>query len=310
MLKKLLKKSPLIVFLVRKIVQWKNTYILDTDIKKEKFIATKFRKRLGYDIEFNKIPETFNQKIQFRKLYDKNPLYAICADKYAVREYVKEKIGEEYLIPLYLVTDKLTEEQWSQLNAPFVIKPNHDSGTVEIVKDKIKVNAQKIITDINRFLKIDYGKISLEKYYSDIKERKIIVEKYLKDNIEDFKFHVFNMENETKIFIQIDRDRFQGHKRNIYDENFNKLDFKYIQGYEFFENDIKEEVSEEILAKMKELVKKLSQGFEYVRVDLYNVDGKIYFGEMTFCPESGFGDISPVEWDYKLGSYWNQKKLK
>lgn len=310
MLKKLLKKSPLIVFLVRKVVQWKNTYILNTDIKKEKFIAIKFKKRLGYDIEFNKTPETFNQKIQFRKLYDHNPLYSICADKYRVREYVKEKIGEEYLIPLYLVTDKLTEEQWSQLNAPFVIKPNHDSGTVEIVKDKNKVNAQKVITDINRFLKIDYGKISLEKYYTDIKERKIIVEKYLKDNIEDFKFHVFNMENETKIFIQIDRDRFQGHKRNIYDENFNKLDFKYVQGYEFFENDIKKEVSEEILAKMKELVKKLSQGFEYVRVDLYNVDGKIYFGEMTFCPESGFGDINPVEWDYKLGSYWNQKKFK
>ena len=89
MLKKLLKKSPLIVFLVRKIVQWKNTYILDTDIKKETFIAIKFKKRLGYDIEFNKMPETFNQKIQFRKLYDHNPLYSICADKYKVREYVK-----------------------------------------------------------------------------------------------------------------------------------------------------------------------------------------------------------------------------
>lgn len=310
MLRKILKKSPLIVYLVRKMVEWKNTNILNTDSKKENFISKKFSKRLGYNIDFNKTPETFNQKIQFRKLYDNNPLYAICADKYAVREFVKERVGEEYLIPIYLVTDKLTEEQWNKLEAPFVIKPNHDSGTVEIIKDKNKVDKKKVISDINRFLDIDYGKISLERYYSGIKNRKIIVEKYLKDNIEDFKFHVFNMENETKIFIQVDRDRFQGHKRNIYDEYFNKLDMKFVKNYEFFEKDIRKEVSEEILNKMKEIVKKLSYGFEYVRVDLYNVDGKIYFGEITFCPESGFGDITPIEWDYKLGSYWEQPKLK
>lgn len=310
MLKGLLKKSSFIVFIVRIIVQWKNINILSTDLKKERFISNKFKKRLGYEIDFNKEPETFNQKIQFRKLYDTNPLYSICADKYRVREYVKKKIGEEYLIPLYLATDKLTEEQWDKLSAPFVIKPNHDSGTVKIIKNKEKIDKRKVIRDVNRFLKIDYGKISLEKYYSSIKERKIIVEKYLKDNIEDFKFHVFNMKDETKIFIQVDRDRFQGHKRNIYDKNFNKLDVKFVKGYDFFTNDLKKEVSIEILNKMKILVKRLAQDFEYVRVDLYNVNGKIYFGEMTFCPESGFGDISPLEWDYKLGHYWEQSKLK
>lgn len=310
MIKKFLKQYPLMVYIVRALVQIKNTWILNTDLKKEKFIAKKFEDRLGYKIDFNKIPETFNQKIQFRKLYDNNPLYSVCADKYAVREYVKEKIGEEYLIPLYLSTDKLTEEQWDKLTAPFVIKPNHDSGTVEIIKDKEKIDRKKIIKNMNRFLNIDYGKISFEQYYSEIKDRKIIVEKYLKDNIEDFKFHVFNTKKETKIFIQVDRDRFKGHKRNIYDENLNKLDVKFVKNYEFFTEDIKKEISEELLNKMKVLVKKLSEGFEYVRVDLYNVDGKIYFGEMTFCPESGFGNINPVEWDYKLGNYWEQKKLK
>ena len=310
MLRKLLKKSPLIVYLVRRIVQWKNIYILNSIEKKEKFIKNKFEKRLNYKIDFNQVPESFNQKIQYRKLYDDNLLYAICADKYAVREYVKERIGEEYLIPLYLATNKLTEEEWDKLEAPFVIKPNHDSGTVEIVKNKENVNKKKIIKNMNRFLMIDYGNISLEKYYSKITSKKIIVEKYLKDNIEDFKFHVFNRKNETKIFIQVDRDRFQGHKRNIYDENLNKLDVKFVSSYDFFEKDIKEEISEETLKEMKEIVKKLSKDFEYSRIDLYNVDGKIYFGEITFCPESGFGDITPIEWDYKFGSYWEQPKLK
>ena len=112
---------------------------------KEKYINKQFKKYLGYEIDFNKEPETFNQKIQFRKLYDNNPLYSICADKYRVREYVKEKIGEEYLVPLYLVTDKLTEEQWDKLPNSFVAKANHDSGTVKIVKDKNKVDKKKII---------------------------------------------------------------------------------------------------------------------------------------------------------------------
>ena len=98
-----------------KIKQLYMKIFLNSTPQKEKYIKKKFKKELGYEIDFNKEPETFNQKIQFRKLYDNNPLYSICADKYRVREYVKEKIGEEYLIPLYLVTDKLTEEQWDKL---------------------------------------------------------------------------------------------------------------------------------------------------------------------------------------------------
>ena len=135
---------------------------------KEKYIKKLFKKYLGYEIDFNKEPETFNQKIQFRKLYDNNPLYSICSDKYRVREYVKEKIGEEYLVPLYLVTDKLTEEQWDKLPNSFVAKANHDSGTVKIVKDKNKVDKKKIIKELNMSLKFDYGVLSMEKYYSDI----------------------------------------------------------------------------------------------------------------------------------------------
>ena len=273
---------------------------------KEKYIKRKFKEKLGYEIDFNKEPETFNQKIQFRKLYDNNPLYSICADKYRVREYVKEKIGEEYLIPLYLVTDKLTEEQWDKLPNSFVAKANHDSGTVKIVKCKNKVDKKKVIKELNMSLKSDYGIISMEKYYGDI-PRKIIIEEYLGDNIQDYKFHHFSINEDDKMFLQIDGDRFIGHKRSIYDENLEKLPLKFVSKYPKLEMNMKELINKEKLEKMKEIVKKLGEDFNYSRIDLYLINEKIYFGEITFCAESGFGDFEPVEWDYKFGSYWKQK---
>lgn len=262
---------------------------------KEKYIKKQFKKHLGYEIDFNKEPETFNQKIQFRKLYDDNPLYSICADKYRVREYVKEKIGEEYLIPLYLVTDKLTEEQWDKLPNSFVAKANHNSGPVQIVKDKTKANKKEIIRELNNQLKLDYGILSMEKYYSNI-SRKIIVEKYLKDNIEDYKFNCFNSKK-----IILERVTKASELSNMYNPyTWEKLNF--TTG-----NIIDKKVYEKPknFEKMLEIVKELSQDFEYVRVDLYNVDGKIYVGELTFCESSGFGKFTNEEWDYIFGSYWN-----
>ena len=114
-LKNFLKKFYILRLLNLYHRQWILKTLYSTDEKKEKYIEKKFKENVGYEIDFSKKPKTFNEKIQFRKLYDKNPLYSICADKYRVREYVKNKIGEEYLIPLYLVTDKLTEEQWDKL---------------------------------------------------------------------------------------------------------------------------------------------------------------------------------------------------
>lgn len=281
-----------------KIKQLYMEIFLNSTSQKEKYIKKQFKKKLGYEIDFNKEPETFNQKIQFRKLYDNNPLYPICADKYRVREYVKEKIGEEYLIPLYLVTDKLTEEQWDKLPNSFVAKANHNSGPVQIVKDKNKVDKKKIIKELNNQLKIDYGIVSMEKFYSDI-PRKIIVEKYLKDNIEDYKFHCF--------------------KNEIYLERITKLNLGSMYDIKLWKNltfsigynvDKKVYIKPSNLNVMIEMGKKLSKDFEYVRVDLYNVEGKIYCGELTFCESSGFGKFTDESWDLKFGSYWEQKKLK
>lgn len=268
--------------------------------EKEKYTKKEFKKRLGYDIDFTKEPVTFNQKIQFRKLYDNNPLYAICSDKYRVREYVRNKIGEKYLIPLYLVTDKLTIDQWNKLPNSFVAKANHNSGPVQIVKDKTRVNAKTIIDELNNQLTIDYGIISMEKYYSNI-PRKIIVEKYLKGDIEDYKIHCFGNE---ELYIDICTRETGVTESILYDKNWQNLG---VTAGKLSDKKFDKPKNFNIMIK---IAKKLSEDFDYVRVDLYNIDGKIYFGELTFCENSGFGKFSDENWDYKFGSFWDQSKLK
>ena len=308
MIKKILKKYPLVVFLVRKIVQWKNTYILDTDEKREKFISYKFKNKVGKNIDFSKLPETFSEKIQFRKLYDNNPLFSLCADKYKVREYVKEKIGEEYLVPLYLVTDKLTKKQWEELPQSFVVKPSHDSATVVIVKDKEKINEQRIIKDMNRALKIDYGVVSMEKYYSDIKDKKIIVEKFLKNkgenDLKDYKFFCFDGKVE---YCQLIKNRSKEETIDFYDKNWNKQEFSGLSVTKISTNIEKKPRNYEL---MKILAEKLAKDFDFVRIDFYNVEDRVYFGEMTFCPASGFGKFIPEKWNYVIGNLWKQKDLR
>lgn len=277
---------------------------------KENYIKKQFKKHLGYEIDFNKEPETFNQKIQFRKLYDDNPLYSICADKYRVREYVKEKIGEEYLIPLYLVTDKLTEEQWEKLPNSFVAKANHNSGPVQIVRDKNKINKKEIIRELNNQLKLDFGVLSMEKYYSDI-PRKIIVEKFLENNgekdLRDYKFFCFN--GKVK-YCQLIKNRTIEETIDFYDKNWKLQEFigllNPINPIEKHSTTVNNKPKNYSL--MLELAEKLARDFDFVRVDFYNIDGKIYFGELTFCPASGIGTFIPEEWNYKFGSYWAKKK--
>ena len=199
-----------------------------SNYSKEKYIKKKFKENVGYEIDFFKSPKTFSEKIQFRKIYDNNPLYSICADKYRVREYVKGKIGEEYLIPLLLVTDRLTEEQWKKLPNQFVAKANHNSGPVQIIRDKSIAKKRDIIKELNNQLKLDYGILSMEKYYSDI-PRKIIVEKFLNDisekELKDYKFFCFN--GEVK-YCQLIKNRNTDETIDFYDINWAKRQFSKI----------------------------------------------------------------------------------
>jgi hypothetical protein len=245
-----------------------------------------------------KNPKTFNEKIQCRKLNYKNELYSLCADKYKVREYVKKLIGEKYLIPLLYSGENITKEDIDKLPNSFVIKTNNASKTNIIVLDKSKESIDSILIKVKKYLNKKFWYRSFEMFYKNI-DKRVIVEQLLlseKNKIpDDYKFHVFK----NKIIIQIDTDRFENHKRAFYDENWNKLD--YSLGFEKNNKSIKEPQN---LKEMIKIAKNLSKDFEYVRVDLYNVDGKIYFGELTFTHGSGYEKFVPYEMDYEWGSYW------
>lgn len=306
MMKQILRKVDIrIVFIIKYFNILKNKIILSNNKIAERYLELKYFNKVGKRFRFSDEKKVFTQKIQVRKLYPETSLFSICADKYLVREYVKEKIGEEYLIPLYLVTEKLTLEQWKRLPNSFVVKPNHDSGNFEIIKNKEKLQkreVRQIITKMNLSLKINFGLYALEKHYISIKP-KIIVEKLLKDKEDrlpkDYKFHCFK----KRILIQVIERNIDTHslKMNYLNENLEKLNFE-TGGEILDEIDLPSNFD-----KMLELAKKLSEDFKYVRVDLYNIDGKVYFGELTFTPFSGLEKFSPDNWDRILGEYWEGK---
>ncbi len=255
-----------------------------------------------------KEPKTFNEKIQYRKLYGDNYFYSNYADKVSFREIIKKTIGEEYLVPIHGIYNRLTEKDWNSLPEKFVIKASHGSGErfIEIVKEKKKCDFHRVKKKFEEALKIDFGEEVDELFYS-IKDPKIIIEKFIEtksgNEIEDYKFHCFNHKKEMcKLFLQLDYDRSSGHKKILYDEDFNCLpmEFNVPNGSKRFEEP-------ENYEKMKELAKKISKKFNYARVDFFNVQGKIYVGELTFCPAGGFGRFSPKEWDHKWGNYWDLK---
>jgi hypothetical protein len=243
-------------------------------------------------------PKIFNEKIQYRKLNYNNKLYSLCADKYKVREYVKKLIGEQYLIPLLYVGDSITKKDIDKLPNSFVLKTNNASKTNIIVLDKTKEDIESIVDKTNKYLNKKFWFGSFEMFYKNI-NKKVIVEKLLlnknKKIPEDYKLHVFK----NKIIIQVDTDRFENHKRAFYNEKWNKLD--YSLGFEKNNKKIPEPNN---LKEMITIAKSLSKDFEYVRVDLYNVDGKIYFGELTFTHGSGYEKFVPSGKNYEWGTYW------
>lgn len=244
-------------------------------------------------------PKTFNEKIQWLKLYDSTPLKTKLADKYQVREWVKEKIGEEYLIPLLGVWDKAEDIDFDKLPEQFVLKCNHGSGYNIIVKDKSKIDKKKTIKKLKDWLMEDFSfKTGFELHYSNI-PRKIIAEEYMseiRDSLYDYRFFCFGGKCKS-IWVDI-KSGTPNHERLIFDENWNKINVKVKWP------EIKTKISKnKNFDKMKNIAEFLSKGFSLVRVDFYLVKNKIYFGEMTFTSMSGTGKFEPKSYDYELGSY-------
>lgn len=266
----------------------------------KRLIRRKYKKILGRFPELEH-PSLFSEKLQWLKLYDRNPLMTICADKYRVRQYIKENIGEEYLIPL--VFDSANPDDIYPENLPdfpVVIKQNHDSGyAMTFVHDKSKVDFEAVRTRLKKGAKINYFWGKREWSYKNIKPH-IVVEKMMFDgegNLpDDYKIHCFNGKVQ---FVELMTERFSstGVKEHCLLRDGTKADFvfSYPQTLKPFEKPAEWE-------EMMQLAEKLAEVFRYVRVDLYNIAGKIYFGELTFYPHSGWNMLlQPREWDLKLG---------
>lgn len=274
-------------------------------ISDEELIRKKFKKRLGREVDLEN-PIKFNDKLQWLKLNWHDPIATKCADKYEVREIVKEKIGEEYLNELIGVYESVDEINIDELPEKFVLKGTHGSGFNIICKDKNELNWDLEFKKMRLWLKNNYYLSKREWVYRDIKPR-IICEKYLEEfetgELRDYKIFCFNGEPRL---IQVDFDRFKNHKRNLYDLNWNLIDAK-IQ----YPNDPFVKIDRpQKLCEMLKLSKKLSEDFPHVRVDFYHIDSKLIFGELTFFHGAGFEKFWPEDFEEKMGSWLQLPKRK
>lgn len=265
----------------------------------EKYIKKRWETTFPEKLNLND-PKTFNEKLQWLKLYNRIPLYSTLVDKYKVKKYITEKIGKEYVIQTLGVWEKFDEIDFDSLPNQFVLKCTHDSGGLVICKDKQAFDKKNAKQKINRSLKKNYYYHGREWPYKNVKAR-IIAEQYMEDTetkeLRDYKFFCFN--GKVKCF-KIDFDRATHHRANYYDENGSLLPFGEAVCPPDHSRNIK--LPKE-LNKMIELAERLATDIPFVRVDFYDANGHIYFGEMTFYPASGFGKFIPEEWDYKLGEW-------
>ncbi len=271
-------------------------------IGKKYFLEKRFKKILGRKLSFEN-PKTFNEKLQYRKIYDKKEIYVLCSDKYKVRKYVKKSIGKKYLIPLLYVTENPKEINFDNLPKSFVIKSNHATGHKIFVRNKKEIDKKKIIKTLRRWLNINYYYTSLEWQYKNIKP-KIVIEKLMLDNGRvptDYKIHCFD--GKAKYIQAINGRDSKITKESSYDTRWKKQKFTFT--YKKHNKALKKPKN---LKEMIKIAEKLSTGFDYVRVDLYSIKNKIFFGEFTFTPDSGFLKINPPEWDYRLGKLWKLNK--
>ncbi len=263
---------------------------------KKYIIELQFEQYVGYKPNID-YPQSFNEKLQWLKLYNEDPLLTKCADKYLVREYVKEKIGEEYLIPLLGVWDSPDEIDFDKLPNQFVLKVNWGCGQNIIVKDKSKLDIKKAKAKLKKWLKphSNHYYHSFEWSYKNIKP-KIIAEQFiqqLNDDLYDYKFLSYGGKVKNLFVVS---DRFNKKYFDFYDTDWNKLPFERV-----FHNSPNGIAKPQNLEKMISLAETLSKDFYFARIDFYDLEDKIYIGEITFYPGNGMEAFQPLEWDYKLG---------
>lgn len=269
----------------------------------KEYLQRKFKSSIGKHLNIDN-PQTFNEKLQWLKLYDHDPKYTMMVDKYKVRDYIEDQLGKEYLIPLIGVWDDPDDIDFNKLPDQFVLKCNHNSGLgMCICKDKSKLDIKKTKAELRKGLKQDYYLTGREWPYKNV-PRKIVAEKYMVDEkykeLVDYKFYCFDGKPE---FLYIATANIKNGCKNdlmsFLDTEWNLLPF-YRKDHQPFPFDMEKP---EKLKDMLCIAKKLSKGIPFVRVDLYCINSCIFFSEFTFFPGSGFGKFSPEIWDEKIGSY-------
>lgn len=282
-------------------IKWAKIYLLrySVDMLSDKtYLKCWYKLLMGKKLNIEN-PQTFNEKIQWLKLYYRKPEYTKMVDKVAAKDYVSNIVGNEYIIPTIGVWNTIEDIDWTSLPNQFVIKAAHDSGGVVICKDKSKLNIPEAIAKLSGAGKKDYTKYNKEYVYHNVPHR-FIAEKYMEDEsgfeLKDYKIFCFDG---VPRFLFVATGRQQHDTRfDFYDTEFNHL--PVLNGHP---NADVWPTKPENFEKMLEVAGNLSKGMPHVRVDLYNINGKIYFGELTFFHWSGIVPFEPEKWDYRFGEY-------
>lgn len=240
-------------------------------------------------------PETFNEKLQWLKLYDRHEEFTTMVDKYAVKQYIAERIGEKHIIPLIGVWDCFEEIDFEKLPNQFVLKCTHDSHGVIICEDKKKLDIKQARDKITSCIKRNFFYYGREWPYKNVKPR-IIAEKYMGSNLSDYKVLCF--EGEPRI-IEVHQDRgTEKYTQSFYDVSWEKSFITQGKGAEL----VPKPITLDLMLKYSKI---LSKGIHHIRVDWYEVDGQLYFGELTLFDGSGFVPFDKKEYDVYLGSLIN-----
>lgn len=264
------------------------------------FLKTMWRMVMGYELDLEN-PQTFNEKLNWIKLYDHNPLYTLLVDKYRVKEYVAERIGKEYVIPTLAVYHSVDEIDIDELPNQFVLKCNHDSGSIAICRDKATFDLEAAKKKLGEGLKHNFYWEAREWAYKNV-EPVIFAEQYMESeygkDLPDYKFFAFDGEVKA---LYIATERFNKDAETCFD--FYDMDFNHINVKNEHPNATKLIKKPKCFDEMVALSEKLSKGFPQVRCDFYEVNGKVYFGEFTFYHMGGFTPFEPKDFDRELGQW-------
>lgn len=269
------------------------------DVPAEEFLKTRYRVAFGRELNLES-PQMYTEKLQWLKLYDHRSEYTTMVDKYAVKQYVADRIGQKYVIPLIGVWERVEDIDFDSLPNRFVLKTTHDSGGLVICKDKSQLDIRATQKKLSYFLKRKYYDYNREWPYKNVKPR-IIAEEYMEDStykeLRDYKFFTFGGVPKV-LYIAQGRGRGEPTVADFFDMKFDHLSFTI--DHDMADIPPQKPVNFEL---MQELAAKLSEGTPQLRVDFYEVDGKVYFGEMTFFHCSGMAPFYPEEWDQIFGDW-------